>query len=292
MAGTPATEPAPVVCGVDFSEASRQAAIYAAALAARLGCRLLVVSAVEPLLTEAARLRRELDPFVAQVSSDLRAFAFPLALEPERVSFEVPAGAPAPALLAAAARIGAQLIVVGTRGRGLAARLFLGSTTLRLLRATPVPVLVTDWDASSAAPGSGRAEVSRLICGVDFSDGARATVDVAARLAADLGAGLTLVHAVAPATVPAGWDGLKESVERDLIAQAGARLEDMARTLAMPASLSVRLGSAADALAAEAAGDPRAMVATGLRGNTHHRAGSTALRVVSLTSVPVLAVPC
>jgi nucleotide-binding universal stress UspA family protein len=290
MSGT--TAAAPLVCGVDFSPESRQAVVYASALAARLRCRLHVVSAVEPLLTEAARLRHDLGPFIEHVARDLRAFASPPALEPDQVSYDAAAGEPAPVLLSAAARTGARLIVVGTRGRGQAARLLLGSTTLRLLRTATVPVLVTDWGAAADMPaGAERAEVSRLICGVDFSAGARAAVDAAARLAAELGAGLTLVHAVSPATVPTGWDGLKRDVERDWVAEAGARLEEVARTLATPATVRVRVGSAADVLAAETADDPRAIVATGLRGQAHHRAGSTALRIVAMTKVPVLAVP-
>ena len=56
MPDTPVSATAgPLVCGVDFSPESRRALLYSSALAARLGCRLHVVSAVEPLLAEAAR---------------------------------------------------------------------------------------------------------------------------------------------------------------------------------------------------------------------------------------------
>ncbi len=282
----------PIVCGVDFSPESRRALIYASALAGRLGCRLHVVSAVEPLLTEAARLRHQLDAFVAQVDADLREFAAALSLPPDRLSYEAAPGEPAPVLLAAATRAGARLILVGTRGRGQAARLVLGSTTLRVLRTTTVPVLVTDWDATSEMPdAAARGAVSRLICGVDFSEGSRAASDVASSLATDLGAGLTLVHAVAHAVVPVGWDGLAGDVEVSWVADAKAKLEDVARTLPTSPARLVRVGSPAEVLAEEAGSDPLAIVAVGLRGAAHHRPGSTALRVVALTKAPVLAVP-
>jgi nucleotide-binding universal stress UspA family protein len=283
---------APFVCGVDFSPESRRALLYAAALADRLNSRLHVVSAVEPLLSEAARLRHQLDTFLQHVQRDLQEFAAPLPLPAGRVTHEALAGEPAPVLLAAAAAVNARLIVVGTRGRGQASRLFLGSTTLRVLRTTRVPVLITDWDAAADMPdAAARGEVSRLICGIDFSDGSRAAARAAATLAQDLGAGLTLVHAVAHAMVPVGWAGLAGDVESGWVAEASARIDALARSLPGSPQSIVRVGSPAEVLADEAAADPQAIVAVGLRGAAHHRPGSTALRVVALTKTPVLAVP-
>lgn len=282
----------PLVCGVDFSPESRRALLYSSALAARLGCRLQLVSAVEPLLTEAARMRHQLPAFIDQVARDLREFGAPLPLPPDRLSYDASAGEPAPVVLAAATQAHARMIVVGTRGWGQAARLVLGSTTLRLLRTTTTPVLVTDWDATFDMPeAAARGAVSRIVCGVDFSDGSRAAADAAARLASDLAAGLTLVHAVAHARIPLGWDGLVHEVEADWIAEATTRLEDMARTLPKATTIRVAVGSPADVLAGEVAADPQAIVAVGLRGMAHHRPGSTALHVVAMTKVPVLAVP-
>lgn len=281
----------PLVCGVDFSPESRRALLYSSALAARLGCGLHVVSAIEPLLTEAARMRHQLPAFIEQVARDLREFAAPLPLPPDRLSYDASAGEPAPVVLAAAKQAHARMIVVGTRGWGQTARLVLGSTTLRLLRTTTTPVLVTDWDATFDMPeAAARGAISRIVCGVDFSDGSRAAADAAARLAADLTAGLTLVHAVPHARIPLGWDGLVGDVEADWIAGATTQLEDLARTLAPPATIRVVVGSPADVLAGDVADDPQAIVAVGLRGIAHHRPGSTALRVVSMTKVPVLAV--
>jgi nucleotide-binding universal stress UspA family protein len=283
---------APIVCGVDFSPESRRALLYASALAQRLGCRLHLVSAVEPLLSEAARLRHQFEAFIENVARELREFARPLPLAAERVSHEAVAGEPAAALLAVAAANAARLIVVGTRGRGQAARLFLGSTTLRLLRTTNVPVLVTDWDAAAEMPdAAARGTVSRLICGVDFSNGSGAAVDAAAGLAKALDAGLALVHAVGHASVPVGWSGLAGDVEAGWVADATAKLDALARSLGVPCTSLVRVGSPAEVLAEEAASDPLAILAVGVRGAAHHRPGSTALHVVALTKTPVLAVP-
>jgi nucleotide-binding universal stress UspA family protein len=283
---------ATILCGIDFSTESRRAFRTAEALATQLGCLLHVVSAVEPLLTEAAQSRRQLPEFMAHVARDLREFAQPLSMPADRVTFSVSAGEPADVLLVAARDVHARLIVVGTRGRGQAARLFLGSTTLRLLRHADRPVLVTDADDLADAPDipAGRI-VSRIVCGVDFSDGALAALTVAAQLAADLDAALTLTHAVPHISVPVGWDGLVRDVEQDRVAEATTQLNQIVAARGLTATVIASVGSPAVVLNAATAADPRTIVAVGIHGREQHRPGSTALLVLAATKVPVLAVP-
>lgn len=282
----------PLVAGIDFSPESRRALDAAAALARAWRCPLHLVAAVEPLLAEAARLRHQLPAFMDQVEKDLREFAAPVATPADSVSFEAAAGEPAPVLLAAAARVQARLIVVGTRGRGRAARLMLGSTTLRLLRAADRPILVTDLDDRGAAADAAMAAgVTHLVCGVDFSDGSLAAVEVAGRWATTLGATITLVHALPRAGVPVGWDALAAEVEADRLRQATTRLADVARKMKLQATVRAGVGSPAHVLAEESGSDLHAIVVVGLRGSSHHRPGSTALSVLATTRVPVLAVP-
>ena len=50
-----------ILCPVDFSEESRQALRWAAALARRTTARLTVLSAVDPLLAQAAKVRLGVD---------------------------------------------------------------------------------------------------------------------------------------------------------------------------------------------------------------------------------------
>jgi nucleotide-binding universal stress UspA family protein len=65
------------------------------------------------------------------------------ALSPiERFRIEVVAGPPASTILAAVVREEADLVLVGATRRGKLARTFLGTTAQRVLRGTPVPVLV------------------------------------------------------------------------------------------------------------------------------------------------------
>jgi nucleotide-binding universal stress UspA family protein len=210
----------------------------------------------------------------------------------DQVTFGASVGEPAEVLLADAREVQARVIVVGTRGWGQAARLFLGSTSLRLLRHTDRPVLVTDADDLADAPDmpAGRT-VSQIVCGVDFSDGALAAVAVAARLTTDLGAALTLAHAVPHINVPVGWDGLARDAEEDRVVDATTHLNQLVATRGLTATVFVSVGSPAEVLRTATGADPRAIIAVGLQGHAHHRPGSTALRVLAVTKVPVLAVP-
>ena len=282
---------APIICGVDFSTDAQRALQCAATLAVRLERPLLLVSAVEPLLAEAATLRGAFDAFADQVRKDLRDQAASLSTGVS-AGVHVEAGEAAPVLLRAASAAASPLVVVGTRGLGHAARWFLGSTTIRLLRSTDRPILaVPASDDDAAGPVTAWPPIARLCCGVDFSDGSLAAVEAAARLASDLGASLTLVHAVPAVSVPVGWEEAVRAADVDRLRQAETHLQDVARKMCKGASIRAALGTPANVLAEEAGEDPATIIAVGLRGAGHHRPGSTAMRVLSTARVPVLAVP-
>jgi nucleotide-binding universal stress UspA family protein len=266
---------APIVAGVDFSDASRHALGAAVGLARQIGAPLHLVSAVEPLLAEAAKQRHQLAAFIDQVTGEMRQFAAGAAPGGLAVSYEAVIGEPAEELAAAAARAGARLIVVGTRGRGEAARMLLGSTTRRLLEIADRPVLVTDA-ADHAGGGSAPewSDVTRVVCGVDFSDGSAAALDEARRFAAALHAPLFLVHAI-------DTDASTAEAERRLAALPGAQ----------PSGHIVRAGSAPEVLAEVAAEATGAVIVVGASGAMRQRPGTTALDVLRSANAPVLAVP-
>ena len=137
--------PRSILSPVDFSEHSRHALRWAAAFAARFQSRLTVISVVDPLLAEAARIRLGQDLAKAETVPALREFV--AATWSEAVQ---PAGAngrhddgwgAGDAILEAARADAADLIVMGTQGLGGFRKWLLGSTTERLLRRTHIPVL-------------------------------------------------------------------------------------------------------------------------------------------------------
>src|SRR5262245_24010247 len=197
-----------ILSPVDFSEQSRQALRWAAAFAARFRSGLTVVSVVDPLLAEVARIRWHQDLVRAGTEPALREFV--AATWPDgpglsqQMVFTTPVGDPAATILGTATTAGADLIVMGTRGLGGLQKWLLGSTTERVLRRTRVPVLAVPLaNESHAAPEAGM--VSRILAATDFSESSVVAAKTAAQLARVFAATLTLSHIVEPVTVPTQW---------------------------------------------------------------------------------------
>ena len=139
-----------IVVGTDGSDTAREAVRQAVELAARVGARLQIVSAYEPVT--GARLREEAE----QVPPDLQWLVNPRenvdatlreAAQAAR-SGGVEAmtyarqGDPADAILDVAAEQGADLIVVGNKGMTGARRFLLGSVPNRVSHHAPCSVLI------------------------------------------------------------------------------------------------------------------------------------------------------
>ena len=134
-----------ILCPVDFSELSAVALRYAAELAKRLGAKLTVVYAntvpEPPYFTEGKLddLARQFREAMHEAESALRRFVEKETELPAEV--RVMEGRPVDVILKAAEQAGADLIVMGTHGRGGINRLVVGSVTDRVLRQSPIPVL-------------------------------------------------------------------------------------------------------------------------------------------------------
>lgn len=136
-----------ILVGVDGSAESRHAAEFAATLAKATGAQLIIASAVAP------RVAFEVTPEIvtqgeewaeierARVSASIKALAVSLdaGRGVETLSVDGPA---AEALSELARTAGADLLVVGHRGRNAVARALLGSVADRLVQISPKPVLV------------------------------------------------------------------------------------------------------------------------------------------------------
>jgi nucleotide-binding universal stress UspA family protein len=135
-----------ILVAVDGSEPSLKAARMAADVALRFGSKLTLVHVVPKLL---------LPPDVygltlAEVEKEHRAYADRL-LENAVASLEEPGleistsvlyGSPAEAIAEEAAASDVGMLVVGSRGHGAVARMFLGSVSDRIIHISPKPVLV------------------------------------------------------------------------------------------------------------------------------------------------------
>jgi nucleotide-binding universal stress UspA family protein len=289
-----------ILSSVDFSEQSRHALRWAAAFAARCQSRLTVVSVVDPLLAEAARIRLGTDLATAETEPALRQFvATTLSGDTAasvRTDFRTPVGDPATAILETATALGADLIVLGTQGLGGWQKWLLGSTTERLLRRTHVPALAVPLANESQVADSDAGLVSQILAATDFSEPSVAAAKIAAHLALVFSARLTLAHIVEPLTVPSRWRPLIEESEEMRVGTARTKLKALAEQIcgAQKCDEVVALGRAAE-LIGSIAGDRRAqLIVMGLasaHGAFVPRPGSIAYPVLRSTTIPVLVVP-
>jgi nucleotide-binding universal stress UspA family protein len=124
----------------------------------------------------------------------LKSFVTPAVEARIPVQTEVREGDPWREILALAEELPADLVVLGTHGRGGFERLVLGSVAEKLLRRLPCPILTVCHEEGRTweAPGL----VRRILCATDLTTSSAAAVAAALSLAARNQARVTLLHAV------------------------------------------------------------------------------------------------
>lgn len=288
-----------ILCPVDFSEPSAGALRWASAIARMHDAELTVVSVVEPLLAQAAEARFGMDLAKGETEPALRAFvdaALPAPGErPPRTGIAARVGEAADEIRRAARQAGADLVVMGSHGRGGLRKLLLGSTTEAVLRQTDVPVLAVPRDVSGvpdvAQPGI---RLKTILVATDFGPGAMAAAQWAADLAGATRIPLVLAHVVAPVIAP-GLEGVVTEVEGERAAAAWRTLrliaDDLDLTQTRPV---VSLGEPAETIAALAVEHGSSLVVMGLTAPgdaVWRRPGSIAYRVLRLAHTALLVVP-
>jgi nucleotide-binding universal stress UspA family protein len=290
-----------ILSAVDFSEQSRHALRWAGTFAAMFRSRLTVISVVDPLLAEAAKIRLGLDLAITQTEPALREFVaatWPNGAPTAQMALKTPVGEAAIAILETASAEGVELITAGTQGLGGLRKWLLGSTTERLLRHTRVPVLAVppDHPGCDKSNADRTIEVSRILAATDFSESSLAAVKYAAQLVRDFSAKLILAHVVEPSIVPEPWQSLVQESDETRTAEARTRLEALAGQLcpAQDCETVASVGKAADVIGTLAEEHRAQLIVMGLtsaHGAFAPRPGSIAYRVLSSTTVPVLVVP-
>jgi nucleotide-binding universal stress UspA family protein len=122
-----------ILIGYDGSEDSEKATELAVALAQKFEGTIIVCHAFGhmPLTSKPSEVRRLVNPLVERLNK--------LGITTQ---VAIPDAIPAQGILEAAEHHHADLIVLGSRGRGTFANLLLGSTAERVLRYAKVPVLI------------------------------------------------------------------------------------------------------------------------------------------------------
>jgi nucleotide-binding universal stress UspA family protein len=288
-----------ILCPVDFSDASREALHWAVTLATRHQGQLTVLTAVEPLLANAAQARFKQD-LRMETEQALRDFVTAvLPSRHPRYVLDVQVGHAPDVILDAATRHSADLIVMGTHGIGGFRKLLLGSTTERVLRRTESPILAIprpgDQSGGLASTSSPAFPIAAVLATTDFSEPSDNAVRWAADLAQEYSATLLVAHVVTPFTVPVIWTGYVEGIDEERVTAARRQLDQrsLGRGVVRVESI-VMLGPLVESIDAIAKAHNVDLLVMGLTGTERvlaPRPGSTAYGVLASVHIPVLVVP-
>jgi nucleotide-binding universal stress UspA family protein len=189
-----------ILCPVDFSGHSRRALRYAALLAQRNRGRLVAIFVEDPTLAAAAGLQYDERALLNKLRTQLRCLvertAASYALAGAATAVDVVIGAPHREIVRAAERSQCDLIVIGSHGLTGARRMMLGSTTHRVLRDSPSPVLAIP-PVTTRLAGPLRSWPGTLaIAPIDLASRSRADALAATTAARNLGMSVRLVHVI------------------------------------------------------------------------------------------------
>ncbi len=204
------------------------------------------------------------------------------------IKFEVVDAHPVDAVLEAVRRHRADLVVMGTHGRGGSKRLWLGSVAESVVRQAGVPVFVArqkQHEFIDTADGRAMPKLETILCPVNFSAAARAGLDHAMSVAQQFGARL-----VSACVVERGNAGGTTEAPKELASQldGGGHPECEVRVVAgrgqSAASEIVSLASEVKADLVVLGAEPRKLLQTWLWGDTTES-------VLRHAPAPVLVVP-
>jgi len=189
---------AKILLPVDFSERAIQAARFALPLAERFNSEIILLYVLPPYREFGAiEMAGVMTDMLANRRSDAeqRIVGFLREeLAPHRVRRLLLEGDPAWEIVDCAHREEAGLIMMPTHGYGPFRRMLLGSVVAKVLHDADCPVWTTTH--AEALP-SGKAALKRILCAIDSGPSEAGVLNWSAQLAAEFGAQLTLVHAMA-----------------------------------------------------------------------------------------------
>lgn len=146
----PASRPTRLLVAVDESDAAKKVFSWANALADAFGLEGQVISVIEPpgiavnttLFSSQEEYRAARDKVLERTQSRIQSAAVEAGLSADRFPAMAAYGRPELEVALAAERLGADLMVLGTRGHGHGRSLMIGSVSRRVVEASNCPVLI------------------------------------------------------------------------------------------------------------------------------------------------------
>jgi len=192
-----------ICVATNFNPESDAAVATASSLARTYEAHIDLVTVVEPpplyakVLSPIQSRITDIDAVVERVRQRLVEVGQQPPLEHLPVVAQVRIGSPFAEIIAHARERHDELVVVGAKSRTGLEGFLLGHTAERVLRKSPVPVLVAKKPL--------RATPTVIVAPVDFSAAGMPAIGQAVDLARQWGAKLVLVHAIEPAAEVYGW---------------------------------------------------------------------------------------
>jgi nucleotide-binding universal stress UspA family protein len=292
-----------ILVPVDFSDASKKALTYGLTLAGQFDAKLILAHIVPEssalmyaFPTDTTGIEKEQEERAKREIQDLVPAEYRGTYHVQTI---VRTGTIENELLAIVREEGADLVVMGTHGRRNFGRWVLGSVTERMLREVPVPLLtVSHVDISKHVVGL--VSLTQILYATDLCESSPAGTKYAVELARRARAKLTIVHAVyyadAALWARGGIPGF-ENERRTLAEEMQKKVTDLLSSeelKEMQIEILVVEGKPFERVL-EIAEDRRMdLIVLNLQSKSRlERAflGSTAERIVRLSSLPVLSIP-
>ncbi|MGZ4987795.1 MAG: universal stress protein [Limisphaerales bacterium] len=285
-----------ILVPVDFSKPSEAALVEAVRVANRFASKITLVHVVPSVETKGRRFRLALQRVCDEHKSAFKRLIQEKGIGPELVDHSlVLQGQPFNQITALARSMKTDLIVIATHGYGAIKRFMLGSTTERVVRYAPCPVLV-------ARNHLREREVLRLrniLVPLDFSECSLNALRYAGVFAREFGAKETLLHVVHPVYhfMRADFDTVAHrKLLHEMHAAGGTQLLRLSSELqdtGLKLRRVIRCGHPATEIIKQAAADKSDLIAISTHGCTgfkHAWLGSVAENVVRLAPCDVLVV--
>jgi nucleotide-binding universal stress UspA family protein len=164
-----------ILCPVDFSEYSKLALHYAAALTWENDAQLIVFHSVPDLALTWSYLQGNYqetiyDAILSRSTADLKTFLTDELTQEIRYEQKITCGNPAESILKTSQEEDVDLIVMGTHGHSGYERFLVGSVTNKVLHKASVPVLVVCKPSQHfIQPDENRpVQINRILCAIDF----------------------------------------------------------------------------------------------------------------------------
>jgi len=291
-----------ILFATDFSDCAAHAQAYAFAFASRFKAELHLVHAVDTTYPSYAGVYGfgvEVDHHIAEVKQQARQDLAAIGASARNAGLVVHThlllGRPAESVVDEAQKLGCDLIITGTHGRGAVDHFLFGSNAERIVRFSPIPVLAVKPRERKFVHGVGEFTLKRVLCPCDLSPLADQAAGFAAEICRIFGAELTLLHVIDnrleyPLVMPDAALFAPDEIRQ----RATERLKAIAAKLkGINVSVEVITG-APEKLIAEAARDKAIDLITltthGRGGLSRALLGSTAEKLVRIASVPTLTI--